>query len=42
VLRVAAVQVVDYDDVWRLSPDAKTLSSLLLYERLAAAGKLSS
>jgi ADP-sugar diphosphatase len=34
------LELVRYEDLWRLSPDSKTLSALLLLERLAAAGKL--
>ena len=34
------LQVVPYDDVWTTCPDAKTLASLLLFERLTALGKL--
>jgi hypothetical protein len=34
------LELVRYDDLWRLCPDAKTLAALLLLERLAAAGKV--
>jgi ADP-sugar diphosphatase len=34
------LELVRYEDLWRLCPDAKTLSALLLLERLTAAGKV--
>jgi ADP-sugar diphosphatase len=34
------LELVRYEDLWRLCPDAKTLAALLLLERLAAAGKV--
>jgi hypothetical protein len=33
-------QIVKFEDVWRLCPDAKTLSSLYLYDKLLAEGKV--
>jgi 8-oxo-dGTP pyrophosphatase MutT (NUDIX family) len=34
------LELVRYEDLWRVCPDAKTLSAMLLLERLAAAGKV--
>jgi ADP-sugar diphosphatase len=37
---VITLDLLPYDDLWRKSSDAKTLSAVLLYEKLAAAGLL--
>ncbi len=34
------LDLVPYDQLWRVTTDAKTLSSMLLYERLKAEGRL--
>jgi hypothetical protein len=34
------LELVRYDDLWRLCPDSKTLAAMLLLERLTAAGKV--
>lgn len=34
------LELVRYEDLWRLCPDAKSLSAMLLLERLVAAGKV--
>ena len=34
------IELVRYDELWRTCPDAKTLSALLLLERLVAAGRV--
>jgi len=35
------LELVRYEDLWRVCPDAKSLCAMLLLERLAAAGKVS-
>lgn len=35
------LELVRYDDLWRLSPDSKTLSAMCLLEHLLVAGKVS-
>ena len=34
------LSVVPLDTLWTVTPDAKTLAAVLLYEKLKAAGKL--
>jgi hypothetical protein len=34
------VELVKYEELWKVSPDAKTLAAILLLERLEAQGKL--
>jgi ADP-sugar diphosphatase len=37
---VITLDLLPYDDLWWKSTDSKTLSSILLYEKLKAAGKI--
>ncbi len=37
---VITLELVRYEDAWRIAPDSKTLCSMFLYERLLAEGKL--